>query len=164
MHGFAKVAGGEGLYAEGSAIVRTFLSELVAPHGRSFDQPKFDARHRAACGDLRDAYLKGHFPEFHDGQGQKWLNMALKYAFTFGDAHLPGYSHVFALAHIPIDNIILDALRERGLPPLTAAWSRVGYEEYMGVQNWVRSTFTGSPPLAVEFHLFQNSDDTTLPE
>jgi hypothetical protein len=95
------------------------------------------------------------------GQAQKWLNMALKYVFVFGENRLPGYAHVFELAHIPLDNIILDALYPLGAPRLTTAWSRIAlYEEYMVIQSWVRSAFPGSAPLAVEFALWQNTDSS----
>jgi hypothetical protein len=65
---------------------------------------------------------------------------------------------VYGLAHIPLDNIILDQLRDCGLPQLTSRWSRLTeYEEYIVIQRWVRSKFPGSAPLAVEFALWQNA-------
>ena len=54
-------------------------------------------------------------------------------------------------------------LHNHDCPRLTTAWSRVTYEEYMPIQTWVRYTFRGSPPLAVEFRLWQNSG-AILPE
>jgi hypothetical protein len=84
--------------------------------------------------------------------------MALKYVFAFGEDRLPGYAGVFGLAHIPLDNIILDQLRGYGMPRLPTRWSRLAeYEQYMVIQRWVRSTFSGSAPLAVEFALWQNA-------
>lgn len=171
MHGFAEFTEG-GLHAEGSEVVRSYLLDLVAQHGALLDQPAFDKRHLAACTKLRKTYSNGGFPDFHDGQGQKWLNMALKYVFVFGENRLPGYARVFELAHIPLDNIILKKFYKptepykRACPHLEGPWSRMSYDEYMPIQDWVRDPeiFSGSAPLAVEFHLFQNSDDSASPD
>ncbi len=83
--------------------------------------------------------------------------------FVFGDQRLPGYARVFELAHIPLDNIILKQLRPYGVPPLPTRWARVdSYEEYMKIQRWERTAFPGSPPLAVEFTLWQNAGGPVL--
>ena len=162
LHGFAQVAEGEEVRGRASLVVRSFLKDLVESAGAEFDQGAFDGRHQAACTQLCSTYSGAGFGEFRVGQAQKWLNMALKYVFAFGEARLPGYTRVFELAHIPLDNIILDQLRPYGVPRLASAWSRVGsYEEYMGIQLWVRSAFPGSAPLAVEFALWQNSGGLT---
>lgn len=155
LHGFAKVPKGVGIRARASAVVRAFLTHLG---GTSLDQAEFDRRHQAACTELCSIYSAAGFAAFRVGQAQKWLNMALKYVFAFGQDRLPGYADVFGLAHIPLDNIILDELRGYGVPRLTTPWSRLDkYEEYMGIQHWVRSAFPGSTPLAVEFWLFLNA-------
>ena len=154
LHGLAKIPDGDGLRVQASAVVRAFLADLS---GASLAHATFDSRHKAACTELSSTYSSAGFTKFRVGQAQKWLNMALKYVFTFGEDRLPGYAGLFGLAHIPLDNIILDQLRRFGVPRLTTRWSRlVEYEEYMGVQRWVRSTFLGSAPLAVEFHLWHN--------
>ncbi len=163
LHGLAKLPEGEGLRARASAVVRAFLTDLVGP--AHLDQTTFDRRHQAACTELGSTYSAAGFTEFRVGQAQKWLNMALKYVFAFGEGRLPGYAGVFGLAHIPLDNIILGQLRGYGMPRLTARWSRLAdYEEYMGIQRWVRSAFPGSAPLAVEFSLWQNAGVTRLDE
>ena len=87
LHGFAKVAEREGLQVRASAVVRAFLTDLG---GASLDQPTFDSRHEAACTELCAAYAAAEFAEFRVGQAQKWLNMALKYVFAFGEDRLPG--------------------------------------------------------------------------
>ena len=159
IHGFAKVSEAETLRAQASAVVRTFLTRFVA-QAVELDQAAFDKRHRSACTKLCATYSEAGFAEFRVGQAQKWLNMALKYALTFGEDRLSGYAHLFSLAHIPLDNIILDKLRRYGVPQLTTPWSRIGeYEVYMGIQRWVRSKFVGSAPLAVEFALWQGADN-----
>jgi hypothetical protein len=160
LHGFAQVAEGEDLRARASAVVRSFLTTLVERLRAGLDQAAFDDQHRAACTELCSTYSTAGFAEFRVGQAQKWLNMALKYVLAFGEDRLPGYAQVFQLAHIPLDNIILDELRRYGVPRLATRWSRItSYGEYMGIQRWVRSAFPGSPPLAVEFALWQNAGD-----
>ena len=163
LHGFAKVPEGEGLRVRASAVVRAFLTGLAGAGG--LDQPAFDRRHQAACMELCSTYSAAGFAEFRVGQAQKWLNMALKYVFAFGEDRLPGYAGVFGLAHIPLDNIILGQLRRHRVPRLASAWSRVAsYEEYMGIQRWIRSAFSDSAPLAVEFALWLNAGVAPLDE
>lgn len=155
LHGFAKVSDGKRLRHKASEAVRSFLTGLVDSRSPCLDQTSFDYRHQTACNKLCSTFAEAGFAEFQVGQGQKWLNMALKYTFVFGDKHLPGYSNVFKFAHIPIDNIILGQLDKCGLPRPRTAWSRIrSYQEYMEVQNWVRSKYPGEAPLAVEFDLF----------
>ncbi len=154
LHGFALMSAREELHARASAVVKSFLSGLVESPGASLRQASFDDRHRLVCTQLCSTYSDAGFAEFRDGQAQKWLNMALKYVFVFGESRLPGYSQVFELAHVPLDNIILKRLRPFGVPRLKSAWSRVGYDEYMDMQRWVRDKFPGSAPLAVEFTLW----------
>ncbi len=161
LHGFAKVPEGDGARVRASSVVRAFLTGLG---GVSLDQAAFDGRHKDACTELCSTYAAAGFAEFRVGQAQKWLNMALKYVFAFGEDRLPGYTGAFDLAHIPLDNIILGQLRGFGMPRLTIRWSRLAeYEEYMGIQRWVRLAFPESAPLAVEFTLWQNAR-ATLPD
>jgi hypothetical protein len=158
LHGFAQVPEGEDLRARASAVVRSFLTNLADVRSAGLDQASFDEGHRTAAAELCSTYSAAGFAEFRVGQAQKWLNMALKYVFDFGEDRLPGYARVFALAHIPLDNIILDQLRPYGVPRLGSSWSRVAsYEEYMSIQRWVRGVFPNSAPLAVEFALYQNA-------
>jgi hypothetical protein len=162
LHGFAKVFEGDGLRAKASKVVGAFLNGLA---GVGLDQAEFDRRHHAACTELCSTYSAAGFAEFRVGQAQKWLNMALKYVFAFVEDRLAGFAGVFGMAHIPLDNIILDQLRGYGVPRLSTRWSRLAeYEEYMDIQRWVRSTFPGSAPLAVEFALWQNAGATAAEE
>jgi len=162
LHGFAKVSEGDGLRAKASKVVGAFLNGLA---GVRLDQAEFDRRHHAACTELCSTYSAAGFAEFRVGQAQKWLNMALKYVFAFGEDRVAGFAGVFGMAHIPLDNIILDQLRGYGVPRLSTRWSRLAeYEEYMDIQRWVRSTFPGSAPLAVEFTLWQNAGATAAEE
>ena len=158
LHGFARLSQGEELRGRASAVVRGFLTSLAELRADDLDQTVFDDRHRTACAELCSTYSAAGFTKFRVGQAQKWLNMALKYVFAFGEDRVPGYADLFELAHIPLDNIILEQLRSYGAPELTTRWSRVSsYEEYMVIQRWVRSFFVGSAPLAVEFALWQST-------
>jgi hypothetical protein len=151
LHGLSELPADKGLHGRASAVVRSFLTGLSKTGGVAFDK-----RHRDACYELCSTYPSAKF-RFHIGQAQKWLNMSLKYVFVFGEDRLPGYSRIFALAHIPLDNIILGHPKMNAAPKLSTRWSRVdSYDEYMEVQLWVRRNFPDSPPLAVEFDLWQN--------
>lgn len=158
IHGVSSVAEGQELFARASGVVRSFLNDLANTRRPDLDQASFDNRHRVACTELSSTYSEVGFSGFRVGQAQKWLNMALKYVFVFGEDRLPGYAQVYHLAHVPLDNIILNHLRRFGLRRLAARWSRIlRYEDYMSIQSWIRSTFPNSAPLAVEFGLWQNT-------
>ncbi len=93
------------------------------------------------------------------GQAQKWLNMAVKYVFVFGEGRLPGYERFFRLAHVPIDNIILESATFEGLRTFRERWSRIGnYDDYLAFQQAVRELFPDSAPLAIEFWAWQAMD------
>jgi hypothetical protein len=155
LHGVAHIVEKKPeVHDRASAQVRSFLTGLAD----ITDQTAFDNWHRTACAELSRIYSEAGYKDFHAGQAQKWLNMALKYILVFGEERVPGYAHVFELAHAPLDNIILDRFSRYGLRKLTTAWSRLSYEEYMGVQLWLRSSFPDSP-LAVEFALYLFEED-----
>ncbi len=116
------------------------------------DQDSFDAWHKTVCAGLVSRFRASGFDHVHVGQAQKWLNMALKYAFIFGESSLPGYSKFFGLCHVPIDNIILKSKPFAEAPAFSSAWSRIDdYGQYLKFQHWVRAQFPGQSPLAVEF-------------
>jgi hypothetical protein len=126
-------------------------------------QDAFDHWHRHTCMRLCLLYTQHRFDDFHIGQAQKWLNMTLKYIYTFGERRLPGYAHLYPFGHVPLDNIMLGQLSSLPkCPQLSTSWSRIqNYDEYLQFQRWVRTTFAGSSPLAVEFHMWQ--EDVTQP-
>lgn len=130
---------------------------------KSDSSTAFDEWHKKLCITLCKHYADNGFVNYHIGQAQKWVNMALKYVFTMGEKRLPNYSYVYGFCHIPIDNIIINKLAAFHPPRLTCAWSRIdNYDEYMAFQNWVRTCFNGSTPLAVEFYLWQQPSSGTL--
>ena len=63
--------------------------------------------------------------------------------------------HSYALrqvAHIPIDNFIVDALKRLGVKSIEGKWSRIAaYDEYINYQMDLRAHFPGSALLDVEF-------------
>jgi hypothetical protein len=155
LHGFAALAERAELHAKASTLVR---GELLASSG-SRSQPAFDAWHRSACRRLRATYARRGFT-LHIGQAQKWINMAFKYVYLIGESEgsLADFQPVYPFAHVPLDSIILAALRPYGAEPLSTSWSRLqDYEEYLRMQCWVRKRFPGCVPLAVEFHLYNRN-------
>lgn len=143
------------------AQVKTSLEELSA-RGGSIDEDGFDSWHRNACLALMRIYAPHH--GFHLGQAQKWLNMSLKYIFTFGSDRIPGFESAYKFCHIPIDNVVLDRLGAyKDFPKIKGSWSRMDdYDNYFKLQTWVRNN---SPecPLDFEFHLWMNSEPTATP-
>lgn len=155
MHGFAKVGESGAVRTRAATVVRSFLEALSSVEEPTPNQASFDARHQEACARLCCAFSADGYADFRIGQAQKWLNMAVKYVYVFGEDRLPGYARYYDMAHIPIDNIILKQLRPLGTPRLSTSWSRINsYEDYMVIQNWIRLAFAGSAPLAVEFALW----------
>jgi hypothetical protein len=147
---------------DAGAAVQSWLDEL---RGLSPDPNRmaFDARHRDQCERLCALYAGHGFDSFAVGQAQKWLNMALKYVYVFGEERLPGFSGLYRLGHVPLDNIILAQLAPRDPPPLPHPWSRIqDYDAYLRFQHWIHEQFPDSAPLAVEFHLWQKGNDRAV--
>lgn len=164
LHGFSAFVGARMLRDSAHAEVESQISQLRAACP-AINRAGFDDWHQQAVGALRQLYRDQGFGAensrsgFTVGQAQKWLNMALKYVFAIGEERLPGYGAVYSYAHVPIDNIILSALKPKGAPSPRVAWSRLDdYSEYMEFQQWCRESFPRSAPLAVEFRLWLDSE------
>lgn len=122
------------------------------------DQESFDQWHETQCKSLCDAFAKNGYGKFTIGQAQKWLNMSIKYIFLFGEGRLPGYARFYRYAHVPIDNVVLQAeifqnvVSNSGL--CLTPWSRIdNYSKvYLPFQQKFRAAFPCCSPLAVEFH------------
>lgn len=152
LHGFAGHKGAETLREKAYQFVATLVSALTK---RASSQRVFDAWHRDACTKLRSLYRQHGFERFTFGQAQKWLNMTLKYVFTLGEARLPGFQHHYPFAHVPIDNVFVEAALIHGGPDLPMPWSRLDdYAIYIDLQRQYRAIFSGSDPLAAEFRLW----------
>ena len=155
LHGISALPDAAALRTEASERLCSWLAKLpdlsADPNGDTFD-----ALHRDLSEQLRALYGRYGFDSFAIGQAQKWLNMAFKYVYVFGEARIPGFAGLYRLGHVPLDNIMLDRLARFDAPPLSCSWSRLPkYDEYLGFQHWIRHKFPNSAPLAVEFHLFQ---------
>ena len=124
-------------------------------------QASFDAWHEKIAKDLCTIYLAAGYKAFYIGQAQKWINMALKYVYVFGESYLPGFSKFFPYCHVPIDNIILEKEEFKVPRSFTCAWSRISdYGDYLAFQLSVRQKFPDSSPLAVEFWAWQRNGVT----
>ena len=137
------------------------IKELAESRSPLKTQSAFDEWHEDLCTKLKDAYGAGGYSAFTVGQGQKWINMTLKYLYVFGEDRCPKYEQFYRFCHVPIDSIIVARLKEvnqGNLPPGIdgPAWSRIDdYSVYIGFQRWLRGAYEGSEPLAVEFALWQ---------
>lgn len=158
LRGVARLPDGKNLREQATLQIRNSL-DIVSKIER--DQDVFDDWHRRVCGRLCALYKKHGFCSedgvclFTDGQAQKWLNMAFKYIYVFGEEQIPGFEGLYRLAHVPLDNVMLSKLEERRAPSRSVPWSRFEYDEYFRFQKWIRQNFDGRVPLAVEFHLWQ---------
>ena len=95
----------------------------------------FDAWHRETS-----EYIHGHFmPQLTYGQIQKWINMAIKYLYTFRQLLVPDVSEYYndknaKYFHAPIDSFVLKAIGREDL-----SWSRdiVEYDEYLKLSEQI---------------------------
>lgn len=161
MSGFGKLHDRAQFHDRAVAQVKISLEELRATGG-SIDKDGFDSWHRNACFALMRIYAPHH--DFHLGQAQKWLNMSLKYIFTFGADRIPGFEGAYKFCHIPIDNIVLGRLGAyKDFPKIRGSWSRMDdYDNYFKLQTWVRNN-RSECPLDFEFRLWMNSEPTSNP-
>jgi hypothetical protein len=107
--------------------------------------------------ELQRLYCDGGFRGFSVGQGQKWVNMSLKYAaVAFGEQALPGIERLVPWLHVPVDNIVLAAPELREAPSFSSTWSRLAdYDSYFAFQRWFRQAFPHCPPLITELRIWQ---------
>jgi hypothetical protein len=152
LRGISKLSRGNALRSKAEKILTDALTTLKARPEKAMAQSEFDDWHRKTCGDLVAIY--GDAFAFHAGQAQKWVNMTLKYIFTVGEEHIPGFGPVYTLCHAPIDNVVLGELTRYGFEWPSKAWSQFSYDEYFTCQEWMRSRFKPTPLLSVEFLLW----------
>lgn len=154
LHGIGNTKNNEELYAAGKRYLRDRIV-LLRKKTDDIDQAIFDNWHKNTCHGLCELYEKNQFANFHIGQAQKWVNMTLKYIFTYGEKKLPGYSKNYNFCHVPIDNVILDEIEKYNAPAILGKWSRISsYDEYFKLQRWFRKKFE-LIPLEAEFKLWQ---------
>ena len=152
LHGFAKHKNADVTRDGAHALMIKLVKKVQLV---KFTQKSYDLWHFRSCKTLRNYFLENEFEKFTYGQAQKWINMTLKYIFTIGESRLEGYQDYYRFAHIPIDNVFINALQPYKKIRLPLAWSRIdNYGTYLDLQNEFRTLFPKSIPLDVEFRLW----------
>lgn len=158
---FSRTMHGINEYPDARPLADHFIYDAIAQLAHQIDDPSgssFDMWHKQTSLDLCNVYSAAGYKSFCVGQAQKWINMALKYVFVFGETSLSGYQKWYPHCHVPIDNIILEQEEFRNLRSFECAWSRISdYGEYMAFQSSVRNKFKPTPPLTIEFWTWQRN-------
>lgn len=159
IHGIDRLETKDQLHKEASGYIKNSFSDIQTGCACIAEQEEFDRWHQSTCSDLSRYYNKHGYSSFSVGQAQKWINMTFKYIFTMGENRIQGFDNIYRFCHIPLDNIILQKLRDdHGFLGLSCAWSRLDdYDEYLSCQKWIRQTFA-ELPLDVEFKLWMKGE------
>lgn len=146
MHAFAIHVKRHQVQSHAERMLETELRSMLS--SAIIDRKGFDEWHKNCCDKLIAAFDDY---KFYYGQAQKWINMSLKYLFVLDRSVTNGrYQHF----HVPIDNIILERIKNKRPPGFSTAWSRISdYNEYIQFQNWFRNEFPGIP-MDNEFELW----------
>jgi len=152
LDGIGKLEKGKAVRQQANAALSRMFEEIRKMPSPT--QVKFDNWHRAACKELKEIYANSGYKFFRVGQAQKWLNMTFKYIFVMGDQRIGGFDHLYDFCHVPLDNVLLEAIDEHHFQPLDCAWSQLDdYRAYLERQRWFRTRFDIAP-LDVEFFLW----------
>ncbi len=126
----------------------------MLPGEHAWTQASFDTWHHESVDMLKRISSEHGFSSLSVGQAQKWINMSIKYVIALGERRVPGFCSVYDVAHVALDNVVLERLTELGMSPLGCAWSRLDdYGQYMVVQEWVRKNFP-TVPVEAEYDLW----------
>jgi hypothetical protein len=152
LHGMSTL--GEGHSDWKTVMLRVLRDRLtMLPGEHAWTQASFDAWHHESV-DILKRISSEHGFSLSVGQSQKWMNMSIKYAIALGEHRVPGFFCAYDVAHVALDNIVLERLTELGMSPPECAWSKmVDYSEYMAVQEWVRKHFA-MVPVEAEYDLW----------
>ena len=120
-------------------------------------QQAFDDWHVESC----TALMSQFGAEMTYGHAQKWVNMALKYAFTAHGLGVTDIGHIALLypyAHVPLDRVVMSGLIEQDptFPLLPCVWSKLRREEYFRIQDAIRERYSDCP-MDVEFKLWRSN-------
>jgi hypothetical protein len=155
LAGIATFADAEAWHRSMTALLRGELQALTRRSTWSRDE--FDAWHRATTFQFIETARDLRF-RLTVGQAQKWVNMSIKNGIALGERLKPGLSSVYEVAHVALDQIVLEGLkRKKGMPRqlVRGAWSKIDdYEDYMDCQRWIRQNLPGIP-VEEEFRLWQ---------
>lgn len=142
--------------------IMTFVDDLASIDS----QEEFDRAHREWC-EKTVAEFKRHIHptragfEFHYGQAQKWLNMALKYLAVLDH---PDVQRVYPYLHVPVDLYVYNEAAREGVGRLSA-WSTLGPERYIAYQESLREMVKAkgkySCPLDWEADVWVTRGNTT---
>ena len=155
LHGMSKLGEGHSDWKTAMlGVLKDRLAMLTGEH--VWTQASFDAWHHESVDLLKKISSEHGFSSLSVGQAQKWINMSIKYAIALGERRMSGFHCVYDVAHVALDNVVLERLTELGMSPLGCAWSRLDdYGRYMGCQQWVHDHFPDACSLEVEYRLWQ---------
>lgn len=134
------------------------------------NQDEFDIWHHRICNNIieksekiekikKNNEGKEEKIQFTYGQAQKWVNMTIKYLYML-EVEEYSFDNVIKWLHIPIDNYIFKAVKDKLKikKPTKKSWSRWdNYDEYLKYQNDIRERIEKDinidvPPLLWEFN------------
>lgn len=150
LHGFSKVKNHNQILLQSKLCLKDRIFELINNEAK-MDHDLYDKWHKETCVTLKNVF----YPEnFYYGQAQKWINMTQKYLFVLEKRIV---ENIWSFFHVPIDNIILDKLKNdhADCPEFETPWSKIdNYEKYMMFQRWIRGKFLNEIPMDKEFKLW----------
>jgi len=148
QHGFRENPNRESIHSKRAEWLVEEISKMLDMDFK--DQDEFDAHHKK----VMERLMKMSQNEFSYGQAQKWINMSLKYCLVIEPKNSCKNERLF---HVPIDNIFLTILAEKGHRfPDIGTWSKINsHRAYMNFQRWIRIEFPSEKPIQVELRLFR---------
>lgn len=126
--------------------------EILNALDKSFSFEEYDIWARNVVEKIRDIYQNKHgFSDYTYGNAQKLFNMSIKFVFSADniDPNLP----IFAVAHIPVDRIIMKAAKKKlSVDPMNESWSKTdNWNDILSFQTRLRVALnTDCPPLVWE--------------
>ena len=168
IYGFSKYAPYTSIYDWLASQILIYLNDE-----KTETKISFDAWHDKLCKDFI-SQCSAHTISVEYGLAQKFVNLALKYCYCFGDSHVAERKNKFAFCHIALDGFTFcpatSSKRWKSyikyykmspaglqLPFYTEvvnptvniqtlpAWSKLNNSKYIEIQNEMRSYFTMHP-------------------
>ena len=115
------------------------------------NQSNFDEFHHEICQGFLNGLnnirtMVGLLPAKY-GNAQKMINILFKYLACFDD--YPKYADLFSYCHMPIDGYIVRALKNNGIKIPPTPWNWLDYDEYINLQNEIRSKLQKHPDMPI---------------
>ncbi len=137
-------------------LKRTIEENILKTQFNNWDD--FTSWHQSVCEGILT--INSEYKGLTIGQAQKWLNMTLKYLYVLGEDRVPGINLNYQYFHMPIDNIIQDAmptLKKKPNVKTFETWSKIdNYKDYLDFQQKIKQEFKDKIPMNVEFELFNS--------